>query len=134
MQNTQNFVQAVEPLPLSALRDEAVHLAQQFLYVDCLGAHSKQQVLSKIASSFGLPEHFGMNLDALFDCLTEMMTDTMGDVHAPTGFLVVLANLPETSAFTQSMRDALLAVFRDAADFWASHQVSFRVFFSVARA
>jgi hypothetical protein len=48
--------------------------------------------------------------------------------------VVVLENLPSTAAFGSKERDALLDVFREAADYFYDRDCAFRVFYSVARA
>ncbi len=41
--------------------------------VPCKGASSKASLLTKIADTLQFPDHFGMNLDALYDCLTDQL-------------------------------------------------------------
>lgn len=41
--------------------------------VACKGANSKASLLTKIADTLQFPDHFGMNLDALYDCLTDQL-------------------------------------------------------------
>jgi len=72
------------------------------------------------------PKHFGKNLDALHDCLTDVVH---GGGPQP-GFVVVLEQLPATQRFDKEARETLLDVFRDAADFWAERGIAFRVFYS----
>ena len=104
---------------------------QHFLYANLGSTQSKQEVLDKIAESFLFPLHFGKNLDALFDC----MTDLVHKSGAQPGFVVVLEQLPDNPRFDREAREQLLDVFRDAADFWAERRIAFRCFysFSVAR-
>jgi hypothetical protein len=54
-----NVVQSIRAFRVPDLQAEAVHLGQHFLYAYCLDATTKQQVLGKIAASFGFPKHFG---------------------------------------------------------------------------
>lgn len=121
-----NVVQSIRAFQVLDLQAEAALLGQHFLYAYCLDALTKQQVLGKIATSFGFPKHFGKNFDALFDCLTDM-------IHSAghqTGFVVVLEQLPNTPKFDKEARETLLDVFRDAAEYWAEKKVAFRVFYS----
>jgi len=83
-------------------------------------------VLDGIAESFTFPAHFGKNLDALFDC----MTDLVHKAGPQPGFVVVLEQLPDNPRFDREAREQLLDVFRDAADFWAERKVPFRCFYS----
>jgi hypothetical protein len=41
--------------------------------IPCTGAGSKAALLTKFADTLEFPDHFGMNLDALYDCLTDTL-------------------------------------------------------------
>ena len=99
---------------------------QHFLHANLGNAQSKQEVLESIAQSFLFPAHFGKNLDALYDC----MTDLVHKSGVQPGFVVVLEQLPDNPRFDREAREQLLDVFRDAADFWAERKVPFRCFYS----
>ncbi len=120
-------------LPLGAYKLDDLHRSaeqtdQVWMECDLLNLNDKAAVLKAIGHSFKFPKHYGGNLDALFDCLTELKPDA--DAGKP-GFVVVLKNLPETTQFDAEQRDALLDVFRDAADHFYDEKVAFRVFYSV---
>lgn len=121
-----NVVQSIRAFRVSDLQEEAARLGQHFLYAHCAGATTKQQVLTAIAQAFHFPKYFGKNFDALSDCLTDL-THKAGP---QPGFIVVLEQLPETPKFDKEVREKLLDVFRDAADFWADKKIAFRVFYS----
>lgn len=76
------------------------------LRIDFTGARSKDAMLQVAAKALKLPRHFGMNLDALHDCLT--------DLAIPAGTCVMLVKLAHTPA-----GDAVHGVFRAAARHWA---------------
>ena len=123
-----NIVQAIRAYRVEDLMQAAETSGQHFLYANLTDAQSKQDVLDKIAESFLFPAHFGKNLDALFDC----MTDLVHRAGSQPGFVVVLEQLPDNSKFDREAREQLLDVFRDAADFWAERRVAFRCFYSFA--
>ena len=123
-----NIVQSIRAYRVEDLMQAAEAAGQHFLYADLSSAQSKQEVLDKIAESFLFPTHFGKNLDALFDC----MTDLVHKAGAQPGFVVVLEQLPDNPRFDREAREQLLDVFRDAADFWAERKVAFRCFYSFA--
>lgn len=123
-----NIVQAIRAYRVEDLMQAAEGASQHFLYANLVDAQSKQDVLEKIAESFLFPAHFGKNLDALFDC----MTDLVHRAGAQPGFVVVLEQLPDNPKFDREAREQLLDVFRDAADFWAERRVPFRCFYSFA--
>lgn len=123
-----NIVQSIRAYRVDELMLAAENAGQHFLYADLSTAQSKQEVLDKIAESFLFPMHFGKNLDALFDC----MTDLVHKAGAQPGFVVVLEQLPDNPRFDREAREQLLDVFRDAADFWAERKIAFRCFYSFA--
>ncbi|MCX7217989.1 MAG: barstar family protein [Burkholderiales bacterium] len=123
---TPNLVQSIRAFRIPELQAEASKLGQHFLYAYCLDAETKQQVLGRIATSFGFPKYVGKNFDALSDCLT----DLIHKAGAQAGFVVVLEQLPNTPKFDKEARETLLDVFRDAAEFWADKKIAFRVFYS----
>ena len=123
-------------LPLGAydgdsLKRAAERADQRLLAVDLSGATDRDSVMGAIADAFALPPYFGRNLDALYDCVTYLQP--LADAEHP-GFLVILQNLPDTRNFGREQRNALLDVFRDAADFFYDRDTAFRVFYSVAGA
>jgi len=124
---------AVLPLgayDLDELRKCALRADQRLLHADLGGSGNKDTILATLGSQFGLPEHFGKNLDALYDCVTDMKPPP--DADQP-GFVVILQNLPQNDAFGVDERNALLDVFREAAEFFYDKDTAFRVFYSVAR-
>jgi RNAse (barnase) inhibitor barstar len=123
--------QAVLPLgayDLDELQKSARRADQRLLHVDLAGAQGKTEVLDRIAAAFELPAHFGRNLDALYDCVTDLRP--LPEADQP-GFVVVLENLPGGNGQVGQARDAVLDVFRDAADFFFDRETAFRVFYSV---
>ena len=123
-----NIVQAIRAYRVEDLMQAAEGAGQHFLYANLTEAQTKQDVLEKIAESFLFPSHFGKNLDALFDC----MTDLVHRSGSQAGFVVVLEQLPDNPRFDREAREQLLDVFREAADFWAERRIPFRCFYSFA--
>lgn len=121
-----NIVQAIRAFRVDDLLSAAQDLGHHFLYANLTSAQSKQDVLDGIAQAFLFPAHFGKNLDALHDC----MTDLVHKSGAQAGFVVVLEQLPDNPRFDREAREQLLDVFRDAADFWGERKIPFRCFYS----
>lgn len=121
-----NIVQAIRAYRVEDLMQAAQDVGQHFLYANLVSADTKQDVLELIASSFLFPAHFGKNMDALYDCMTNLVHKS----GAQPGFVVVLDQLPDHAKFDREAREQLLDVFREAADFWAERKVSFRCFYS----
>ncbi len=121
-----NLVQSIRAFRVTELHAEAARLGHHFLYAHCSGAETRRQVLAIIAKSFRCPKYVGKN----FDVLEKTLTDAVHKSGVQTGFLIVLEQLPNTAKFDKEMRENLLDVFRDAADYWHDKKVSFRVFYS----
>jgi RNAse (barnase) inhibitor barstar len=121
-----NIVQAIRAFRVDDLLSAAQDLGHHFLYANLSAAQSKQEVLEGIAQAFLFPPHFGKNLDALYDC----MTDLVNKSGSQPGFVVVLEQLPDSPRFDREAREQLLDVFRDAADFWGERKIPFRCFYS----
>ena len=121
-----NIVQSIRAYRVEDLMTAAEGAGQHFLYANLTTAQSKQEVLEGIAQAFMFPAHFGKNLDALYD----FMTDLVHKSGQQPGFVVVLEQLPDNPRFDREAREQLLDVFRDAADFWAERRIPFRCFYS----
>ena len=121
-----NLVQAIRAYRVDDLMSAADAAGQHFLYANLSSAQSKQDVLDGIAAAFTFPAHFGKNLDALFDC----MTDLVHKSGPQPGFIVVLEQIPAHAKFDKEAREQLLDIFRDASDYWADRKIPFRCFYS----
>ena len=121
-----NIVQSIRAFHACDLQQAAVQLGHHFLYADLSEAQSKQEALESIARQFTFPAHFGKNFDALYDCLT----DPLHKCGPQPGFVVVLEHIPSTARFDKEMREQLLDVFRDAAEYWGDRKIPFRCFYS----
>jgi RNAse (barnase) inhibitor barstar len=121
-----NIVQAIRAFRVEDLLEAAQAQGQHFLYASLAQADSKQDVLDALADGFMFPAHFGKNLDALYDC----MTDLVHKSGPQKGFVVVLDQIPDSPKFDREAREQLLDAFRDAADYWGDRKIPFRCFYS----
>ena len=121
-----NIVQAIRAYRVDDLLQAAGASGHHFLYANLSGTQTKQEVLEAIAQAFTFPAPFGKNLDALYDC----MTDLVHKAGAQPGFVVVLEQIPDNPRFDREAREQLLEVFRDAAEFWGERRIPFRCFYS----
>jgi len=88
------------------------HVTRQW-QIDFKGLRSKDSMLKKIAAALEFPPHFGRNLDALYDCLTEL------PLQSGQRYAIHLNDLERDQA-----GDAVYAAFSDARDFWADAGVT----------
>jgi RNAse (barnase) inhibitor barstar len=121
-----NIVQSIRAYRAQDLMQAAAQVGQHFLYVNLSAVQSKQEVLEAIALAFQFPVQYGKNLDALYDC----MTDLVNKAGPQPGFVVVLEQLPDNPRFDREAREQLLEVFRDAAEYWGERRIPFRCFYS----
>ncbi len=121
-----NIVQSIRAYRAQDLMQAAAQVGQHFLYVNLSAVQSKQEVLEAIAVAFQFPVQYGKNLDALYDC----MTDLVHKAGPQPGFVVVLEQLPDNPRFDREAREQLLEVFRDAAEYWSERRIPFRCFYS----
>ena len=54
-------------------------MSMQEIIIDGEKIHTKEELHKAFAEQFGFPEWYGGNLDALYDCLTELMEEV--DIH-----------------------------------------------------
>ena len=61
----------LDPVHLATLRAHAHRQRYHLAEIDCEGCTDKAQLLALTARQMRLPEYFGRNWDALYDCLTD---------------------------------------------------------------
>lgn len=69
-------------------------------HIDCIGIDTPKQLHRILAETLAFPEWYGNNLDALYDCLTDISEKT----------ILILANwtdaTPSLRSFRRTMTDA----------------------------
>lgn len=117
-------VRSLGSCDIDELQRAAARLSLRFVLAECSDCVDKEAVLAAIGRAFEFPQWYGANLDALYDCLTDLPD------RGAAGWVVVLARLPRSPGFGDDDRAALLDVFRDAASDFAGRGISLRVFYS----
>lgn len=101
---------------LIATREEIYLAASALNYwriaVPCAGARSKAALLTKISDALQFPDHFGMNLDALYDCLTDQLMS-----HAGKGKKGAVLLLEGTDGVPKDALGPVIDTLLDAAEF-----------------
>jgi RNAse (barnase) inhibitor barstar len=97
----------------------------------CPARRPSRRCWTAIAAAFTFPAHFGKNLDALYDC----MTDLVHKAGQQPGFVVVLEQMPDNPRFDREAREQLLECLprRRRILGGATNTVQMFLFFSVAR-
>jgi RNAse (barnase) inhibitor barstar len=117
-------VRRLDARDVEELRQWAARAGHRFVLVECSDCVDKNSLLKAIGRAFAFPDWYGANLDALYDCLTDLPE------RGEPGWVVVLERLPEEQVLDASDRAALLDVFRDAAEEFAERRAGLRVFYS----
>ncbi len=121
-----NIVQAIRAYRVQELQQAARENGQHFLYTNLSQAQTREEVLASIVQQFTLPPLTTLSFGDLFECIT----DPVHKSGSQPGFIVVLEHIPSTTKFDKELRESLLDVFRDAADYWLERRVAFRCFYS----
>ena len=120
---------AVAPLGAldpARLRHWAQAAGHRFVEADLANLRTRKAALAAIGKAFGFPRWYGANLDALYDCLTDLP-----ETQPAPGYVVLLrglgAQVPREGLSAED-RALLLDVFRDAAGAFADGTTALRVF------
>jgi RNAse (barnase) inhibitor barstar len=89
--------------------------------VDCGAIRSKRALLAQIGHALHFPDYFGLNWDALADCLTDLEW-----LHAD-GIVLVLTRAWALAARAPHEFAIALEVLQEAADYWAEENIPFVV-------
>jgi RNAse (barnase) inhibitor barstar len=117
-----NAVRPLGSLNTETLRSWAVAAQHRFVHVMLTGIRERRSLLVAIGRAFEFPSWFGANLDALYDSLTDLPER----LPAP-GYVVVLDGL--TQGGESDEIEALLDVFRDAAEEFAGRGLALRTYY-----
>lgn len=118
-----HIIAARSVLDVDELRRWADAAGNRFVLVDFSGCDDRRAVMKELGRAFAFPDWYGANLDALYDCLTDL-----AEPGAP-GLVVVLDHLPRTARFDNGQRARLLDVFRDALEPFSEVGVPLRVYY-----
>jgi RNAse (barnase) inhibitor barstar len=119
----EQVVAARCPVDVETLRIWAREAGQRFVLTDLAACDGSRAVLEELGRAFAFPEWFGANLDALGDCLTDLIESD------PNGLVAVLDHLPRGPSLGEADRKWLLEVFRDALESFADAGVPLRVYY-----
>lgn len=105
-------VRALSAWAATQLKRWAEEAGQRYVEVDLSNLRNRKAALQAIGTALALPQWYGANLDALYDCLTDLMAGS--EVR---GYVFLLKGFAQTSAregLSVEDRSELLDVFRDA--------------------
>lgn len=117
-----NVVRPLGSLNAETLRVWTQEAGQRFVWTDLNALTDRRALLKAIGRAFEFPQWYGANLDALYDCLTDLPDRT-----GAAGYVIVLDGLPSGEA--RETAESVLDVFRDAAEEFARNGIAMRVFY-----
>ena len=120
-----HIVRPLAPLDREALHRWAEASGQHYVEVDLENARDRKAALRAIGRALSFPAWYGANLDALYDCLTDLPEQAAGRT---AGWTIVLRGWPPAERMDAEQRAALLDVFRDALESFSEAGVPLRVF------
>jgi RNAse (barnase) inhibitor barstar len=106
---------------LREIEGAAVSQGLAFFKVDLSRAATKEGFLRSMSRTLKFPSYFGMNWDALEECLTDF------EWHVAKGYVIVLT---EVDVFSQKVPDEFKTarnIFKSAAKNWKSRKKPFYV-------
>jgi RNAse (barnase) inhibitor barstar len=103
-------------LPVEVVEEIADRLGWRLVLLDGAEIADKDAFLEQCAALFGLPEWFGMNWDALEECLAELELDTPGLVVVWPGWHEMAEAEPDDFAVA-------IDILRTSAQTWADDGV-----------
>jgi hypothetical protein len=109
---------------ISSIKKAALAGNLDYSEADLKGAADKKALLAKMALALDFPDYFGMNWDALNDCLTDM------GWKPASGYVVVLKKFAEFAAKCPAEAKTAGDIFAAAALYWKQKAVPFYIILS----
>ena len=92
-----------------------------FFHVDGRNVQRKEQLMTALATSLRLPEHFGRNWDALEECLTDL------EPNEGTGYFLLYDHIDGLLDSHPDQFDTLVEILRDAVASWREDDTYLKV-------
>jgi RNAse (barnase) inhibitor barstar len=109
---------------IGIIKNAAAENGLEFLYVDLKKVTGKKGLLKKFSLALNFPDYFGMNWDALGDCLTDMSwKPAAGYVLLFSNFRVFAEKNPEDMKIAGN-------IFDSSANYWKQKKVPFYIILS----
>ncbi len=109
----------------AAIEAAAVAAGLDFVRVDFHGeVYDKTSFLATFAVALDFPPYFGMNWDALHECLTDMSW------RPAAGYVLLLAGVESMPESSGSLVQTAMRVLEAAAAYWKEREVPFFVLLS----
>ncbi len=111
----------VQGQDISEIERAAVSAGLAFFKVDLSQAATKEDFLRAVSEALSFPAYFGMNWDALEECLTDF------EWHAGKGYVIVLQAADTFSRTAPDEFKTASSILKSAAKFWKTREKPFYV-------
>ena len=106
---------------IGIVKKAAIENGLEYFHIDLKKVDDKAGLLKKVAHALGFPKYFGMNWDALGDCITDMSwKPAAGYVLLFSNFKLFAANNPEDMKIIWN-------IFDSSVDYWKQKEVPFYI-------
>lgn len=122
-----NVVAPIGTLSLELLQRWSTAAGHRHVQVNLTNVRTRKAALQAIGKVFGFPRWYGANLDALYDCLTDL-----AETQPAPGYVVVLLGFGDNApreGLSAEDRAQILDVFRDAVTASAGGTAPLRVLY-----
>jgi RNAse (barnase) inhibitor barstar len=106
---------------IPSIKKAATLNALDFTLIDLKKVVDKDGFFKQMARSLRFPAYFGMNWDALNDCLTDLSW------KPAAGYVIVLAGFKSISGTMASEVETIRSIFESSSQFWRQKEVRFYV-------
>jgi hypothetical protein len=118
-----NCVHFVEPVQVDSLV-ESLHAGQpRIANVDARPIRSDRDLFAALRDAFEFPSYFGMNWDAVYECLRDLSWLPDG------GHVLLVANAPEVWGHAYSTAGRLVEAWLFSGEHWSRSGVAFHLLF-----
>jgi RNAse (barnase) inhibitor barstar len=106
---------------IDSIKKAAAARKFNFLHIDLKRATDKAGFLKKVAHDLDFPKYFGMNWDALSDCLTDMSW------KPAAGYVLLFSNIQSFRRSAPKDMEIIREIFDSSTQYWKQKKIPFFV-------
>jgi RNAse (barnase) inhibitor barstar len=115
-------VYAITPeMIIDSIKKAAIACKLNLMHVDLKKVTDKTSLLKKIAHELDFPDYFGMNWDALSDCLTDMSW------KPAAGYVLLFSNIQSFRRSAPKDMEIIREIFDSSTQYWKQKKIPFFV-------
>lgn len=109
---------------IDSIKKAAAACKLDFLQIDLKKATGKTNFLKKVAQELNFPEYFGMNWDALSDCLTDMSW------KSASGYVLLFSDIQSLSKCAPADMEIIREILDSSTQYWKQRKIPFYILLS----